>query len=149
MELRTNRPRRSTSRQTVKLHSSQLCINYCSRWEGWHAYPLKVTRQVLQDSWLSFWIQSQGKGSLGKSSFIPFNQLWRWYGRAGATWFGANSWDIVKQPPSSLSLPMHLSFLFLSIQQDLLQWKTIGLGRKYQGQYILQQTNSEQLSAPI
>ncbi|XP_075647478.1 uncharacterized protein LOC142618427 isoform X4 [Castanea sativa] len=148
MELRTNRPRRSTSRQTVKLHSSQLCINYCSRWEGWHAYPLKVTRQVLQDSWLSFWIQSQGKGSLGKSSFIPFNQLWRWYGR-GATWFGANSWDIVKQPPSSLSLPMHLSFLFLSIQQDLLQWKTIGLGRKYQGQYILQQTNSEQLSAPI
>ncbi|XP_075647475.1 uncharacterized protein LOC142618427 isoform X2 [Castanea sativa] len=151
MELRTNRPRRSTSRQTVKLHSSQLCINYCSRWEGWHAYPLKVTSVVGYAVDKCYKIhgypsgyKAKGKGhSANQVSFLSTNS------GDGATWFGANSWDIVKQPPSSLSLPMHLSFLFLSIQQDLLQWKTIGLGRKYQGQYILQQTNSEQLSAPI
>ena len=33
--------------------------------------------------------------------------------------------------------------------QDLLQWKTIGLGRKHDGLYILQQTNSTKLSVPI
>ncbi|XP_075647480.1 uncharacterized protein LOC142618427 isoform X6 [Castanea sativa] len=102
MELRTNRPRRSTSRQTVKLHSSQLCINYCSRWEGWHAYPLKVTRQVLQDSWLSFWIQSQGKGSLGKSSFIPFNQLWRWCNLVWSQLLGhRQAATLITQPPNA------------------------------------------------
>ena len=42
--------------------------------------------------------------------------------------------------------------IFLShfcFRQDLLQWKTIGLGRKQDGLYILQQTNIAQLSIPI